>query len=240
MIGSEILTLAYTLTNKDSSTFLDANSTNIYANLNRFYGHRVLDILRVSVDKNASINNATTTLVSTVGLVSGDNGYNGEYAFPTNLLRPTRFEISYDGLTWLKAEIYDNASNRESEYNADQLENQFSQDSPRVDFTRNSYKIRPPKNTAGNITNGIYIEYEQRQTDFASGTAPTQIESNLQDILAWDLAKLEMTMHASKYGQDEVRSFNVGFQDTENRFLDFYRIAIPTKQEMTFVIPMKK
>lgn len=234
MLGSEILSLAYRLTNKDSATFLDANSTNIYADLNRLYGHRILDILRVRVDKNASITNATTTLVSTVGLVAGDNGYNGEYAFPTTLLRPVRFEVSYDGVNWLKATVYDNELNQASEYNDTQLAASFSEQEPRVDFTRNSYKIRPPKTTAGNITNGIYVEYEKRQSDFTSSTAPTEIESNLQDMLAWDLARLEHVVHASKYSQQEVAAFERGFNQMEQRFLEFYRSNLPTKKTMTF------
>ena len=234
MIGSEILSLAYRLVNKDSSTFLDGNATNILADLNRAYGHRVLDILRVRVDKNASITNVNTTLISTVGLVNGDNGFNGEYAFPTDLLNPVRFEVSYDGVTWKKATVYDNTLNEESEYNDTQLIGTFSEENPRVDFTRNSYKIRPPKTTAGNITNGIYIEYEKRQADFTTGTAPTEIEQNLQDILSYDLAKLEMIMHASKYTNQELAVFNMEHQKIEQRFLEFYRSNLPTKKTMTF------
>ena len=234
MIGSEILSLSYRVVNKDATTFLDGNSTNIYADLNRLYGHRILDILRVRVDKNASITNATTTLISTVGLVAGDNGFNGEYAFPTTLLRPVRFEVSYDGLIWRKATVYDNGLNQGSEYNNTQLASSFSQGEPRVDFTRNSYKIRPPKTTAGNITNGIYVEYEKRQTDFASGTDPTEIEPNLQDMLSWDLAKLETVMHSSKYSNQELAVFNAEHSKMEQRFLSFYATNLPTKKTMTF------
>ncbi len=234
MIGSDILSLAYRLTNKDSATFLDGNSTNIYADLNRCYGKRVLDILRVRVDKNATIKEATTTLFSTSGLAIGDVGYNGEYPFPTDLLRPVRFEVSYDGINWNKATVYDNEVNKGSEYNDTQLAGDFSEASPRVDFTRNSYKIRPPKTTTGDITRGIYIEYEKRQSDLTSGTAPTEIEQNLQDILSWDLAKLEHIMHASKYDRKDLAVFNAEFLNQENRFLEFYRSNLPTRKTMTF------
>ena len=100
MIGSDILEYAYSLVGKDSTTFLDGTTVTQYKRLNMLYGHRILDILRVRVDKNASIENATTTLVSTNGLAEGSVGYNGEYPFPADLLRPTRFEVSYDGITW--------------------------------------------------------------------------------------------------------------------------------------------
>lgn len=234
MHGSAILSLAYRLVNKDSDTFLDGVEANIMEDLNRAYGHRILDILRVRVDKNASIKEVTTTLVSTSGLAIGDNGYNGEYAFPTDLLKPVRFEVSYDGITWNKATVYDNTLNNGSEYNDTQLANDFSESSPRVDFTRNSFKIRPPKTSTGNITNGIYIEYEVRSVDFSSSTAPVDIESTLQDILSWDLARLEITMHSSKYSSQEITVFNQEHEKIEKRFLTFYSTNLPTKKNMSF------
>lgn len=234
MIGSAIISLAYRLVNKDSTTFLDGNSTNILADLNRCYGHRILDILRVRVDKNASMTSATTDLISTVGLVASNNGYNGEYAFPTTLLKPVRFEVSYDGITWNKCTVYDNVLNAGSEYNAPQINATFSEGEPRVDFNRNSYKVRPLKSTSGNITNGIYIEFEKRQADFTVDSEPTEIEANLHDMLAWDLAKLETVMHSSKYSQTELATFNIEHAKMENRFLEFYSSNLPTRKVMDF------
>jgi hypothetical protein len=233
MIGSKILALAYRLTNKSATTFMDGNTTTFYEDLNTLYGHRVLDILRMRFDKNANEQNATTDLVSTSGLVEGDNGYNGEYSFPSTLLKPTRIEVSYDGVTWKKCEIYDNAVNRGSEYNDTQLEQDFSQNCPRVDFFRNSFKIRPPKTSSGNITNGIYIEFEKRQSDFTSSTAPEDIESNLQDILAYDLAELETIMHAEKYTPQFMANFKAKKREVEDRFLEFYQNNLPTRKKVT-------
>lgn len=237
MIGSDILDLSYDLVNKTESTFLDGSTTTFYKRLNTLYGHRILDILRVRVDRNATINEATTNLISTVGLSEGDNGFNGEYSFPSDLLKPVRFEVSYDGITWKKCRIYDNALNQESEYNGTQLESDFSQLAPRVDFTRNSYKIRPPKNTAGNITKGIYIEYEKRQSDFTSSTAPTDIEQNLQDILAYDLAEMEIIMHAEKYTPQFISVFRSKKQEVEQRFLEFYKNNLKVNKTVTFNLP---
>jgi hypothetical protein len=233
MIGSEILDMSYDLVNRSEATFLDGSTTTFYKRLNTLYGERILDILRVRVDKNATIQEATTDLISTVGLEAGDNGFNGEYAFPSDLLKPSRFEVSYDGKTWKKCEIYDNAINTESEYDDDQLESRFSQDRPRVDFARNSYKIRPPKNTSGDIANGIYIEYEKRQSDFTATTEPTEIESNLQNILAYDLAELEMIMHADKYTTQQIAMFNAKKQQVEQRFLEFYNSRLGNSKTMT-------
>lgn len=233
MIGSEIVSLAMDLTSKTSTTFLDGNSTNIYKHLNRIYGHRILDILHARVDKNASIQEARTTLLSTVGLVYGDNGFNGEYAFPSDLLRPTRFEVSFDGVTWKQCKIYDNYLNTGSEFNENQIQSTFSEEFPMVDFTRNSYKVRPLKTTTGNITNGIYIEYEKRQADFTDSTSPTEIEQNLQDILAWDLAKLEMVKHAEKYTNKEITVFDAEHQRIKDLFFKNYEMDIPTRRTMT-------
>jgi hypothetical protein len=234
MLGARILNLSYLITNKQESTFLDGSTTTFYEQLNVLYGHRVLDILRVRVDKNATIREATTNLISTVGLVEGDNGFNGEYSFPTDLLKPCRFEISYDGTTWTKCEIYDNSINYGSEYNETQLRNDFSESSPYVDFSRNSYKVRPPKTTAGDITKGIYIEYEARQVDFTSATAPTEIEQNLQDILSYDLAEIEMIQHADKYSPQHLTLFRAKKQEVENRFLEFYKTNLPSKKTKTY------
>ena len=233
MLGADILDFSYDLVNRKEATFLDGATTTFYKRLNMLYGERILDILRVGVDKNASINEATTDLISTSGLVAGNNGFNGEYSFPSDLLKPSRFEVSYDGITWLKCEVYDNALNTGSEYNDDQLES-FSQSEPRVDFARNSYKIRPPKNTAGDITEGIYIEYEKRQADFTASTAPSEIESNLQNVLAYDLAQLEIIMHADKYSQQQLVLFNNKKQEVERRFLEFYKKRLGNSKKMTY------
>lgn len=233
MLGSDILSLALEVCNKSQANFLDGTTATAYKRLNTSYGHRVLDILRVRVDKNATINEATTDLISTVGLVEGDNGFNGEYAFPSDLLKPVRFEVSYDGLTWLKAQIYDNALNTRSEYNDTQLEAEFSQREPRVDFSRNSFKIRPPKTTAGDITKGIYIEYEQRQTDLTSSTAPEQLEANLQDILAYDLAEYDLIQHADKYSAQQITMIRAKKAELEQRFLEFYMNRLGSQKKLT-------
>lgn len=234
MIGSDIVELAQGLVSKDLANFLDGNLTNIYKHLNRLYGHRVLDILRVRVDKNASIKRYITTHFSTVGLVVGNIGFNGEYPFPADLLRPVRIEISYDGVTWTKCTIYDNALNEGSEYNDTQLRELFSEQEPRVDFNRNSYMIRPPKTTSGNISRGIYIEYEARQVDFTSSTTPLAIDQNLQDILSWDLAKLEMIVHAAKYSSQEIAIFNAEHSKMEQLFLSAYMTNLPTRKTIDF------
>lgn len=223
---------AYRLTNTNSSTFLDANATNILAELNTQYGHRILDILKVQVDRNANQEEATTTLVSTSGLVAGDNGYNGEYAFPSDLLKPIRVEISYDGTTWYPASFYDIYENDKSEHEEDGVQANFSQSEPYVRFDRDSFFVRPLKTTSGNITAGIHIWYEKRQADLSDGS-PT-FEQNLHDVLAYDLAYQEYLMHPDKY----TANWKIGFDDERSRviarFMDFYKNRF--KRNMQFSV----
>ena len=209
MIGSTILANAYLLTDRQESTFLDGNTTTFYRLLNEAYGNRIVDILQSRVDHNATLQDAYTTLVSTDGLSEGDNGFNGEYAFPSDLLKPVRVEVKFaDGEKLKKCRIYDIGENRYSEFDEDSINGKFSTENPAVDFTRNSYRIRPLKTTSGNVSGGIYIMYEKRQSDFTSTTAPTDIESNLQNILAYDLAEQEFIYHADMYSNKKIAVFN--------------------------------
>jgi hypothetical protein len=157
-----------------------------------------------------------------VGLSIGDVGYNGEYPFPTDLLKPVRLEVSYDGTNWIKCNIYDNSENERSEYVDSQLAGTFSEAGPRVDFTRDSYKLRPPKISAGDIANGIYIEYEKRQTDLTASDSP-DFEENLHNILSFDMAMDEYLMHTSKHDANWKMSFDIERAKSEDRFRDYYK-----------------
>jgi len=236
MVGERIINLSYLLTNTNSSTFLDANSTNIYEHINTLYGHRVLDIIRVRIDRNATTQEATTGLISTVGLVEGDNGFNGEFSAPTDLLKFSRIEVKFPDGTHKKCRIYDNALNQYSKYDGDSINNQFIIENPVADITRNSIKIRP-LNTGATVVKGIYLEYEKRQVDFTSSTAPTEIESNLQDILAYDLAELEFMMHPESHSNTQIQLFNKKKQEVEQRFLEFYKSNLKGNKTITFNLP---
>lgn len=216
---------SYLLTNSNAGTFLGGDA-NVLPALNICYGHRILDILKISVDPNASMHEVTTTHLSTVGLIAGQIGYNGEYPFPTDLLKPKRVEVSYDGVTWRLTTVYDGGENQGSEFNQSQIVGEFNELDPKVDFIRDSMKIRPPKTTAGNISQGIYIEYEQRQVDLTTGS-PT-FEPNLHDILAYDLCSLEYLRNPGKYaagwhGMGWKSAFDQEKAKSEMRFMEYYK-----------------
>jgi hypothetical protein len=214
MTRTNIAAYARILTNTDSTTFSDADALTL---LNMAYGQRVLDILKVSVDKNASIQEAYADIVSAEGLDPGDNGYNGEYAFPTNLLKPVRAEIKLKD-KFVKAVIYDINENDLSEI--DDLDS-FSEDEPYVRFERNSYYIRPLPTE--DVSDGFYIWYEKRQESLTALSETPDFEQNLHDILAYDIAEIESIRHPELYTTEWRNAFFAKKRDIEARFFNFYK-----------------
>jgi hypothetical protein len=216
---ASILTKAYRITNTNSTTLLDGNSTNVLADLNTAYGHRTLMILKVKQDLNHNIKEVYTDLKSTSGLVAGDLGFNGEYPFESDTLRPVRIEVSYDGLTWKPCTIYDINENNLSEH--DDVNDGFSEENPYVRFERDSYFIRPVKEDAGDITAGIHIWTEKRQSDLTTGSP--LFEQNLHDVLAYDLAEQELLMHPAKYSNEWRNDFRTKKAELDSLFDDFHK-----------------
>jgi len=227
---SEILNKAYRLTNTNATTFLDGNSANVLKDLNTEYGNRTLQVLKVRQDLNHLITEAYTDLKSMDGLSEGDNGYNGQYTFATTLLRPVRVEVSYDGKTWRPCEIYDLNDNSYSEHDEDDINSTFTTDNPFVRFEDNSYFIRPLKTTSGDISKGIHIWYEERQTDLTTGSP--ELEDNLHNILAYDMAYLEILMHPDRYSFGWKRDFKEKRAEINELFNDFYKNRFKRKMRL--------
>lgn len=176
-----------------------------------------MDILRVRTDHNFQVNEATTNLISTSGLTVGSNGFNGEYTFPSDLIKPTKIEISYDGTSWYPATFYDVAENwSNSEHKEAQINNVFTQTSPFIRFERNSYFVRPLKTTTGNITNGIHIWYEKRQSDIVAGGTPLG-EVNYHEIYAYRLAM----KYGIRYPEKNNSEWKNGFNELRTTMLEY-------------------
>ncbi len=214
MTTATIYTLTRDILGTNSSVLPDSK---LLEWLNIALGHRTLDILKYEVDRNASMEMAKTDLVDTTSLTEGENGYDGEYAFPTDLLRPIRMEISFDGISFYPAKIYDLNENDESEIT--DLSNRYAQDEPYVRFERESYFIRPLP--ADDVTAGVRIWYEMRQTALTDGGTP-DFEQNLHDILAFDLAEMELMRNARLYSSETVSRIRNERTRRENRFIAFY------------------
>ena len=227
MTGTDIAAYTRILTNTDSVTLTDADILTI---LNVKYGHRILDILRVQVDKNANITESYTNLVSLTGLVAGDNGYNGEYAFPTNLLKPIRAEVLYTTTgTPLKCTVYDITDSQSSEQ-VGEVNDTFSQADPYIRFERDSFFLRPIPTTS--VTAGLHIWYEKRQTALTALSETPDFEQNLHDILAVDIAEIEALRHPENFTMEWRTAFALIKAETDARFKEFYKNRMKRNKQM--------
>lgn len=163
MTVAEITAKVHRLTKTDNATYPD---TDILIDLNLVQGEMVMDILKVQNYRNFETTQAYTDLISTTGLSEGDVGYEGEYPFPTDLLRPKRIEVKFDGEDSTPVLVYDSSENTKSEY--EDLDENWKETKPYVKIERDSYFIRPTPDTT--VTDGIHIWYEPRQSDVTTGT----------------------------------------------------------------------
>lgn len=153
--------------------------------INLDYAEFVMRILTARVDVNLNTVEYYETLRSAENLTPGFVGYNGEYPFPCDLLRPVRVEISYDGTGFSKADWYDLTDNKYSEKAGDQVNSVFSTTSPMVRFERNSFFIRPFPTTGADVEGGIHIWYEKRQNALTIDSTPCFIEPNYHRVLVY-------------------------------------------------------
>lgn len=143
-------------------------------------GKIILDTLQVTGDHNFQEKYIRVDLVKAEGLAEKDLGYNGEYPFETDMLKPVRVELS-DGNQFTVADFYDMNQNNTSEV-IPTITN------PSVTFERDSFFVRPlPKE---NITGGMHIWYEYRQADFTADdlTKSPETEPNTHMEYVYELA----------------------------------------------------
>lgn len=209
---------------------LNTNSTRItdqylVDGLNIDDGELVMVALNSAPDHNFKQAEAWTDFVSASGLIDGDIGFNGEYPFPTDLIKPLRAEVSYDGITWVEATVYDIASSpAQSEHNFDQVQGDFSQAQPYIRFERDSYFVRPLTETT--IAAGIHIWYEKRQptmlvADIESDTP--SIEVNFHRLYVVRGALRAMRKFRNDYNQNDRSELRNEQMDLEARFSKFMK-----------------
>ena len=217
MTGTSIANYARILTNSTEETL---SNDDVLAILNVVYGNRILDILRSQVDKNASIEESYTDLVSSSGLVSGDNGFNGEYSFPSDLLKPVRVEVKFND-TFRKCSVYDIQDADRSEWQESEVNISFSKEDPYVRFERDSFFVRPIPDS--DVTGGIHIWYEKRQDTLTSLSETPQFEQSLHNVLAFDIAEVEAIRHPELYSIEWRNAFYKAQTEASNRFFEFYK-----------------
>ena len=213
---SEIRTQTRFYTRTNTTTFSD---TDLDREANNAYDALILDIIRAQGYVNLLGNETETDLISTDGLSAGDNGFNGEYAFPTNFLRPTRFELLYTASgTPYKATIYDMPENSSSEYNEDTINSTFKQTEPFVMFFRNGYRTRPV-NDSTTVVGGIHIWYEKRHDALSNDTDAPVFEASLHNLIPLKVAM----MYALKYPEKYNSLWNREYNSMMKKLRAFYR-----------------
>jgi hypothetical protein len=204
MTWTNILAEFYYLTRTTSSQHTESD---LLRGINEYQKQLILQILKVVVDKNTTLKESYTNLVSTTGLSSGNNGYNGEYAFPTTLLKPLKIDISYDGTNWETCSEYDITENKCIEHDATSIAGAFSTGSPFVRYERDSYFIRPLPSTT--VANGIHIYYEARQAELTTGTDVPSISEDFHQLFPLKLAE--------RWGMKNPEKYNIMWSQEVNR-----------------------
>lgn len=187
---------AYTKTN--STNYPDAT---LNQDVNIVYGELWMSILEAEGYKNIAGDFKVYDLISTSGLSAGSIGYNGEYPFPASALDIEEAEISYDGVKWTPAEIIDRRNYSSSEFDESEINATYSQSSPKIWIYRNSYFVRPLKDTTGDITDGIKLSVQKRQLALTTGTDTPEFESNFHDLIPLRVAKKFYRLHPEKYNK---------------------------------------
>lgn len=217
---TSIRTQSRWFTKTDSTTFSD---TDIDREANTVYGRLVMEMVQATGHKNDLGAEAYTDFLAETGLVAGDNGYNGEYSFPTDCLVMTRIEAKYDDDSKPVA-LYDASENINSEF--ENFDDSFSSANPKVRFFRNSIMIRPLPETT--ITNGLHIEYIQRQDDLSSITDSPVFEANMHDLVPLGIA--------IRYFMRNPEKFNAlidnDYKEKLEEFRTWYRDRLPQVLKM--------
>jgi len=195
------------------TTSLDFTDTDLDAGLNMDYSEIVNLITSISGNYHLMENKATTDLVANA--TSGSIGYNGHYCFPTDLLKPLKVEISFDGTSYKKANFYDMTQGVEGDMDAGSTTN------PVIRFSRTQMVIRPLPSTT--ITDGIMIWYEQRQGDLTDDTDEPKFEKNFHQILILKSALRYAMRFPEKYNELWDKKVYGLTKDLEKHYRNMYK-----------------
>lgn len=191
---------------------------------------RTQQILRLKGYKHITQTHAYTDLISKTGLVAGDNGFNGEYALPTDLLDIERIEITYDGTNWEvisreNGNLYDFSQNGTSEQNEASIQGNFNEGKPYATIVRGSVFIRPLNDDA-TVSNGVHIYYSPRQTEIDDDADIPEFESNFHQVLIYDCAEMQMISQPNSYSDVKEARILRKKNKVDKEFSIFYRTRL--------------
>jgi len=200
------------LTKTDTTTFQDAD---LDREANIVYARLVMEMLQAAGHLNEQGAQAYTDFKAETGLVAGDNGFNGEYALPSDCLVPTRIEVKYtDNLA--PVTVYDASQNTRSEFG--NFSDSFSSADPKIRFFRNSILVRPLPETT--VTNGLYIEYLKRQAGLSGTSDVAVFEANFHDLIPLGTAMRFFLANPDKFNllvkneyEEKMEEFRTWYRD---------------------------
>lgn len=205
------------ITRTNTATFSDAD---IERETNIVYGKLALKLLILAGYTAPTGGIVKHDLLSTSGLSEGDLGYNGEYPFDSTWLDIDKIEVSYDGSNYYDVEIIDLRDRLASSFEEDEYNAVYSQDQPKAFLFRDSLFLRPTKSTSEDVTDGIKLMVQKRQTALSGDSSTPNFEANLHDIIPLEVAMRYFTRNPKKYNAliksqlDEARQlFNTYYED---------------------------
>jgi hypothetical protein len=155
------------LTETDSTVFTDADKLR---GLNLDQGEALQLMLYSQGYRKVGEKTYYTDFKTITGLTEGQNGYDGEYAFDGNWVKPIEFYAKFPGQnTYRKCHLYDVSENDNSEFDNGIINSTFSTANPSVRFSRNSFRIRPINSTL-DVTDGIMVIAEPRSATLLNTT----------------------------------------------------------------------
>jgi len=202
-------------TKTNATTFADAS---LYRKANIVYKNLVTEITQATGHRNSFIKQSYSNLVAVSGLVSGDTGYNGEYALPSDCIIPVRIEVKLAD-DQLPVPVYDQSENSKSEW----VENDLKGDT-KLRFIRNSFLLRPLPTTS--VTKGIYIEYISLPEVIDEATDTPEFLSLFHNVLSLGVCKQYFMRDVAKYSQ-ELSFYGREYQNAVNIMVKLFQDRLP-------------
>lgn len=222
---------------RDKTRFITRTDTTTFSNddidreINSAYKQVAISILRAQGYRNQFGKNSYTDLIASDGLSPGDNGYRGQYSFPTDLLKPHRVEVKFSSTgTPVVATVYDmSESTLFSESDDDSLSSMASEENPVVRFENDSYFIRPLNTSGENVSDGIRIWYEYRQSALSEASDVPNFEETFHDILCYMAAIEFYVRYPDKYNRKAEQRVS----ELKNDLARFYRARMNYRKRIT-------
>lgn len=213
--NSGLIDDVYFLTAQNSANF---NSAIVMTNINHYYDMFVNEILDAQDDWDFEGQIATANIVAN----------QQDYAFPTDILKAKRLEISYDGTNWYAAQPMDENDYRLRSIglSAD-VNDYFDETCPYFAAHDNSLYLYPVPDTA--VTSGLKLWYSDQVVPLSAATMSPVFQKAYHRGLSYGVAKdwfqkigdqqksVEMNAEMEKIIARMKNFYSNRFQDREYR-----------------------